>query len=141
MLTLHTSGILNKLMITPNPTAQCHMYTLTTAQYPWHTPRITAVIFNEVMVAQRQSVFSAIAGHVCVQKVGVFCVRIMQPVFQCMPKAQLPTQYVAVAHCNCPVSVTHSMPACVEVVYHCAKVTWGTLMYELSLCSLCIYAW
>ena len=60
------------------------LHLLTTAHDPWNTLSNAGVIRGEDMITHPQFVLSATAAHVRMQKVDVFFIASMQPVFQCM---------------------------------------------------------
>ena len=60
------------------------LHLLTTAHDPWNTLSTAGVIRGEDMITHPQFVLSATAAHVRMQKVDVFFIASMQPVFQCM---------------------------------------------------------
>ena len=118
-------------------THHCTQPILTTAHNPWNTFPTAGAGSGEVVFAQSQFVFSASTVHVCLQKVDVFHIAAMQPVFQCVSKAQLLTQDITVAHLVYPVLVAHSAPGIVEVLHRPAKVAGGVSVDELNLYSHC----
>ena len=123
-----------------NHTHHCTQPILTPAHNPWNTFPIAGVGCGEVVFAQSQFVLSDSTVHVCLQKVDVFHIAAMQPVFQCVSKAQLLTQDIAVANPVYPVPVTHSPPGIVEVLHHPPQVAGGVPVDELNLYNGCRYS-